>query len=100
MLLSNNPFRKGKIVKLYTIKPKKPNSAQRKIAKVFIKPNIYIFAYIPGIGHKLQLHNIVLIRGGKTQDLPSFKYKIVRNVYDCNPVENRITSRSKYGVKK
>lgn len=99
MLLYKNPFRKAKIVKIFNMKPKKPNSALRKVAKVFIKPNIYIKAYIPGIGHNLNIHNVVLIRGGKTQDLPSLKYKIVRGKYDCSSV-NRITSRSKYGCKK
>jgi small subunit ribosomal protein S12 len=99
MLLSKNPFRKGKVLKLLILKPKKPNSAQRKVVKVIIKPNIIVNAYIPGEGHNLQVHNTVLIRGGRTKDLPSMKYKVVRNVYDCAPVNNRIRSRSKYGVK-
>jgi small subunit ribosomal protein S12 len=99
LLLRNSPFRKGKIIKIFTMKPKKPNSAQRKVAKVLIKPNIIIKAYISGEKHNLNIHNIVLIKGGKTQDLPGLKFKIVRGVYDCSPVE-RITSRSKYGCKK
>lgn len=100
MLLKINPFRKGKIIKLFNMKPKKPNSAQRKVAKLLIKPNIYIKAYIPGEGNNLNIHNIVLIKGGRTKDLPGLKYKIVRGKYDCNGVINRITSRSKYGCKK
>ena len=92
------PFRKGKIIKLYNVKPKKPNSAQRKVAKLIIKPNLIIKAFIPGEGHNLNIHNTVLIRGGITKDLPSFRYKIVRGVYDCAGVK-RIHSRSKYGCK-
>lgn len=94
-----NPFRKGKVLKIYNMKPKKPNSAQRKVATVLINPNIIIKSYIPGEGHNLNIHNTVLIRGGKTPDLPGLRYKIVRGVYDCGSVK-RIRSRSKYGCKK
>lgn len=99
-MLKLNCFKKAKIIKLFNMKPKKPNSAQRKVAKLFIKPNIYIKAYIPGEGHNLNIHNIVLIKGGRTKDLPGLKYKIIRGKYDCSGVINRITSRSKYGCKK
>ena len=99
-LLKTNPFRKGKIIKLFTMKPKKPNSAQRKVAKLLIKPNFYIKAFIPGEGNNLNIHNIVLIKGGRTKDLPGLKYKIIRGKYDCSSVNNRISSRSKYGTKK
>lgn len=93
------PQIKAIVVKIFTMKPKKPNSAIRKIAKVKIKDKI-ITAYIPGIGHNLALHSRVLIKGGKTQDLPGLKYKIIRGALDCSGVSNRKSSRSKYGTKK
>lgn len=87
-------------MKVLTITPKKPNSAKRKIAKVKLSNNKVVRAYIVGIGHNLEMHNIVLIRAGRVQDCIGIKYKVVRNKYDMKPVENRSTSRSKYGVKK
>lgn len=99
-LLLKNPFRKGKVLKILIMKPKKPNSAQRKVALLLINPNIIIKAYIPGENHNLNIHNTVLIKGGRTKDLPGLKYKVVRGTLDCNCVVNRKTSRSKYGTKK
>ena len=99
-MLKGNPFRKAKVLKLLIIKPKKPNSAQRKVIKAFVKPSFFIKAYIPGEGHNINIHNNVLIRGGRTQDLPGLKYKVVRGTYDCSAVANRIKSRSKYGTKR
>src|ERR1700722_15805673 len=96
-MLKGNPFRKEKLLKM---KPKKPNSAQRKVIKALIKPSYIIKAYIPGEGHNINIHNNVLIRGGRTQDLPGLKYKVVRGTYDCSAVIYRIKSRSKYGTKK
>jgi small subunit ribosomal protein S12 len=97
-ILKNAPQRKGIIVKILTMKPKKPNSAIRKIAKVKLMGKI-ITAYIPGIGHTLTIHSEVLIRGGRTQDLPGLNYKIIRGTLDCLAVKRK-SSRSKYGCKK
>jgi small subunit ribosomal protein S12 len=94
-----NPQIKGIVLKTLTMKPKKPNSALRKIVNVKIKNQI-IKAYIPGIGHNLNQHSIILIKHGKTQDLPGVKHKVIRNVYDCSFVLNRKSSRSKYGTPK
>ena len=80
--------------------PKKPNSAQRKIAKVRLSNGVEVIAYIPGEKHTLQEHSVVMIRGGRVKDLPGVKYHVVRGVYDTNPVENRKQSRSVYGTKK
>ncbi|GAA5971757.1 hypothetical protein JCM11641_001500 [Rhodosporidiobolus odoratus] len=92
--------KKGVCSKVYTVKPKKPNSAVRKVAKVKLSTGRAIIAYIPGEGHNLQEHSVVLVRGGRTQDLPGAKYKIVRGALDLNGVAGRAVSRSKYGVKK
>ena len=93
-------FKKGVCLKVTVVSPKKPNSAQRKIAKVRLSNWHEVIAYIPGEKHTLQEHSVVLVRWGRVKDLPWVKYKIVRGVYDANPVEGRKQARSKYGVKK
>ncbi len=98
--LKKCPQRKGICTKVYTITPKKPNSALRKITRVKLTTGFEITAYIPGEGHNLQEHSIVLIRGGRVKDLPGVRYKVIRGVLDCMGVKNRKTSRSKYGTKK
>jgi len=98
--LKGNPQLKGVCIKVFIKKPKKPNSAQRKVAKVKLSNGIIINAYIPGVGHNLQEHGIVLIRGGGVKDLPGIQYKCIRGVFDLAGVANRTTSRSKYGAKK
>jgi small subunit ribosomal protein S12 len=85
---------------VYTTTPKKPNSALRKVARVRLTSGIEITAYIPGIGHNLQEHSIVLVRGGRVKDLPGVRYKIIRAALDTSGVSNRSQSRSKYGTKK
>lgn len=95
-----SPFKRGVCIKVTTMTPKKPNSALRKIARVRLSNGIEVTAYIPGIGHNLQEHSIVLVRGGRVKDLPGVRYHIVRGVYDALGVEGRKTSRSLYGVKK
>jgi len=94
------PFKRGVCVKVTTKTPKKPNSALRKVARVRISNGVEVWAYIPGEGHNLQEHSIVLIRGGRIKDLPGVKYTIVRGVYDTQGVEGRKQSRSRYGAKK
>ncbi len=94
------PFKKGVCVRVYTMTPKKPNSALRKVAKVRLSNGIKVTAYIPGIGHNLQEHSIVLVRGGRVKDLPGVRYHIVRGVYDAAGVEGRRQGRSLYGTKK
>lgn len=98
--LETNPFKKGVVLRVMIVKPKKPNSAQRKCCRVRLTNGNVISALIPGEGHNLQEHHVVLVRGGKVQDLPGVKYKLVRGAYDLSGVANRATSRSKYGVKK
>nr|YP_007476184.1 ribosomal protein S12 [Nuclearia simplex]AGE93685.1 ribosomal protein S12 [Nuclearia simplex] len=93
------PQLKGVCLKVSIVKPKKPNSANRKIAKVRLSNNRTVIAYIPGEGHNLQTHSMVLVQGGRRKDLPGVKYKIIRGKYDCLPV-SRKTSRSKYGSSK
>jgi small subunit ribosomal protein S12 len=95
-----NPFKRGVCTKVYTMTPKKPNSAVRKVAKVRLSNNVEVIAYIPGIGHNLQEHNVVLIRGGRVKDLPGVKYHVVRGKLDTAGVKDRKSSRSKYGAKK
>lgn len=97
--LDQAPQRKGIVVKVVERKPKKPNSAKRKVAKVRLSTGRSINVHIPGEGHNLQPHSIVLIRGGRANDLPGVKYRIIRGKYDCDPVANRRSSPSKYGVK-
>ena len=98
--LAGNPFRRGVCVQVMTRTPKKPNSALRKIARVRLTTGIEVTAYIPGEGHNLQEHSIVLVRGGRVKDLPGVRYHIVRGTLDATGVEKRRRSRSKYGVKR
>lgn len=94
------PFKRGVCVKVTTTTPKKPNSALRKIARVRLTNGMEVTAYIPGIGHNLQEHSVVMIRGGRVKDLPGVRYHIVRGMLDASGVEGRKQERSKYGVKK
>nr|YP_009092663.1 ribosomal protein S12 [Eustrephus latifolius]YP_009092706.1 ribosomal protein S12 [Eustrephus latifolius]AIR12572.1 ribosomal protein S12 [Eustrephus latifolius]AIR12581.1 ribosomal protein S12 [Eustrephus latifolius] len=94
------PQRRGICIRLYTITPKKPNSGLRKVARVRLTSGFEITAYIPGIGHNLQEHSVVLVRGGRVQDLPGVRYRIVRGTLDAVGVKDRQQGRSKYGVKK
>lgn len=94
------PFKRGVCLKVTTTTPKKPNSALRKIARVRLSNGMEVTAYIPGEGHNLQEHSIVLVRGGRVKDLPGVRYQIVRGVYDAQGVESRKQSRSRYGTKK
>lgn len=94
------PFKRGVCTKVYTTTPKKPNSALRKVAKVRLSNRTEVIAYIPGEGHNLQEHSIVLIRGGRVKDLPGVRYHIVRGVYDTQGVGNRRRGRSLYGAKR
>ncbi len=96
----NSPFKRGVCTKVTTTTPKKPNSAVRKIARVRLTNGMEVTAYIPGIGHKLQEHSVVMIRGGRVKDLAGVRYHIVRGVLDATPVENRKQSRSLYGAKR
>ena len=98
--LNSCPQKRGVCVRVYTSTPKKPNSALRKVARVRLTNGIEVTAYIPGEGHNLQEHSIVLIRGGRVKDLPGVRYKIVRGVLDCAGVSDRAQTRSRYGVKK
>ncbi|MBJ6361732.1 30S ribosomal protein S12 [Paenibacillus sp. MAHUQ-46] len=98
--LDSCPQKRGVCVRVTTRTPKKPNSALRKIAKVRLSNGIQVIAYIPGEGHNLQEHSVVMIRGGRVKDLPGVKYKIVRNVLDLQGVVNRKQARSKYGTRK
>ena len=93
-------FKRGVCIKVTTTTPKKPNSALRKIARVRLSNGMEVTAYIPGEGHNLQEHSVVLIRGGKVKDLPGVRYHIIRGVYDASGVEGRRKSRSIYGAKK
>ncbi|HNX10849.1 MAG TPA: 30S ribosomal protein S12 [bacterium] len=95
-----SPFKQGVCLKVTTMTPKKPNSALRKIARVKLSNGMEVTAYIPGIGHNLQEHSIVLLKGGKTKDLPGLRYKIIRGVYDTQGVESRRQGRSLYGNKR
>jgi len=98
--LLQNSQKKGICLKVFTTTPKKPNSALRKVARIRLSNNIKITAHIPGEGHNLQEYSIVLVRGGRARDLPSVRYKVIRGKYDLEPVRNRKTRRSKYGIKK
>ncbi|KAF8500888.1 ribosomal protein S12 [Russula emetica] len=99
-LLDNNPQRKGIVMQVFTAKPKKPNSAKRKVARVRLTSGKVLQAYIPGEGHNLQEHSVVLVRGGRAQDLPGVRYKLVRGASDLGGVANRVTARSRYGAKR
>nr|YP_009244989.1 ribosomal protein S12 [Kolkwitzia amabilis]YP_009494096.1 ribosomal protein S12 [Dipelta floribunda]YP_009651565.1 ribosomal protein S12 [Heptacodium miconioides]YP_009704866.1 ribosomal protein S12 [Abelia chinensis]YP_009705638.1 ribosomal protein S12 [Abelia x grandiflora]YP_009705681.1 ribosomal protein S12 [Abelia x grandiflora]YP_009705789.1 ribosomal protein S12 [Linnaea borealis]YP_009710472.1 ribosomal protein S12 [Diabelia sanguinea]YP_009742325.1 ribosomal protein S12 [Zabelia len=94
------PQRRGTCTRVYTINPKKPNSALRKVARVRLTSGFEITAYIPGIGHNSKEHSVVLVRGGRVKDLPGVRYHIVRGTLDADKVEDRQQGRSKYGVKK
>lgn len=94
------PQKRGVCTRVWTVTPKKPNSALRKVARVRLTNGIEITAYIPGVGHNLQEHSIVLIRGGRVKDLPGVRYHILRGVLDTQGVEGRKQSRSKYGTKR
>ena len=94
------PQRRGVCVRVYTTTPKKPNSALRKVARVRLTSQIEVTAYIPGVGHNLQEHSIVLVRGGRVRDLPGVRYKIIRGALDTQGVRNRKQARSRYGAKK
>ncbi|OVE79024.1 30S ribosomal protein S12 [bacterium I07] len=98
--LTNCSQRRGVCTRVYTTTPKKPNSALRKVARVRLTNQFEVTAYIPGEGHNLQEHSIVLIRGGRVKDLPGVRYHIVRGTYDTSGVEDRQRGRSKYGVKR
>jgi len=95
-----SPLKRGVCLKVFTVTPRKPNSALRKIARVRLSNGMEVSAYIPGIGHNLQEHSIVLIRGGRVKDLPGVRYHVVRGVLDTGGVEERKQGRSKYGTKK
>lgn len=96
---STNPQKRGVCTVVKTMTPKKPNSALRKVARVRLSNKVEVTAHIPGEGHNLAEHSVVLVRGGRVKDLPGVKYTIVRGVYDSQGVDGRKTSRSKYGVK-
>jgi len=98
--LQGCPQKRGVCVRVYTVTPKKPNSALRKVARVRLTNGIEVTAYIPGIGHNLQEHSVVLVRGGRVRDLPGVRYKIIRGALDAAGVQNRRKSRSKYGTPK
>ena len=98
--LSSCPQRRGVCTRVFTTTPKKPNSALRKVARVRLSSGFEVNSYIPGIGHNLQEHSVVLVRGGRVKDLPGVRYHIVRGVLDTQGVQNRMRSRSKYGSKR
>jgi small subunit ribosomal protein S12 len=98
--LAANPQKKGVCIRVYATTPKKPNSALRKVAKVRLSNGKEVIAYIPGEGHNLQEHSVVMVRGGRVKDLPGVKYHIIRGKYDSAGVDGRSKSRSKYGTKK
>jgi len=98
--LKSCPQRRGVCIRVYTITPKKPNSALRKVARVKLTSGYEVSSYIPGIGHNLQEHSLVLIRGGRVRDLPGVRYHIIRGALDATGVEGRKQGRSKYGAKK
>src|SRR5881398_3005357 len=98
--LKGSPQRRGVCTRVYTTTPKKPNSALRKVARIRISGGIEVTAYIPGEGHNLQEHSVVLVRGGRVKDLPGVRYKVVRGTLDAAGVSDRRKARSQYGVKK
>jgi small subunit ribosomal protein S12 len=98
--LKGSPQRRGVCTRVYTTTPKKPNSALRKVARVRLSSGVEVTAYIPGVGHNLQEHSIVLVRGGRVKDLPGVRYKIIRGTLDTQGVKNRKQARSRYGAKK
>ncbi len=98
--LGGNPQKRGVCIRVSTMTPKKPNSALRKIARVRLTNGAEVTSYIPGEGHNLQEHSVVLVRGGRVKDLPGIRYKIIRGTLDAQGVENRKKARSRYGVKR
>ncbi len=98
--LQGNPQKRGVCTRVYTTTPKKPNSALRKVAKVRMTNGREAICYIPGVGHNLQEHSVVLVRGGRVKDLPGVRYKIIRGTLDTQGVDKRRKSRSRYGAKK
>lgn len=98
--LKECPQKRGVCTRVYTTTPKKPNSALRKVARVRLTNNIEVTAYIPGIGHNLQEHSVVLVRGGRVKDLPGVRYHVVRGALDAAGVSGRMQARSKYGAKR
>ena len=98
--LRESPQRRGVCTRVYTATPKKPNSALRKVARVRLTTGVEVTAYIPGVGHNLQEHSIVLVRGGRVKDMPGVRYKIVRAALDTAGVKDRKQARSRYGAKK
>ena len=98
--LKGSPQRRGVCTRVYTTTPKKPNSALRKVARVRLTTGVEVTAYIPGIGHNLQEHSIVLVRGGRVKDLPGVRYKIIRGTLDTAGVRDRKKARSRYGAKR
>ena len=98
--LKSSPQRRGVCTRVYTTTPKKPNSALRKVCRVRLTSGVEITAYIPGEGHNLQEHSIVLVRGGRVRDLPGVRYKVIRGTLDASAVRNRKQGRSRYGAKK
>ena len=98
--LQGSPQKRGVCVRVFTSTPKKPNSALRKVARVRLTNGIEVTAYIPGVGHNLQEHSIVLVRGGRVKDLPGVRYKIIRGTLDASGVRDRKKARSRYGAKK
>jgi small subunit ribosomal protein S12 len=98
--LRQSPQKRGVCIRVYTTTPKKPNSALRKVARVRLTNGIEITTYIPGVGHNLQQHSVVLVRGGRVKDLPGVRYHIIRGALDSTGVQDRKKSRSKYGAKR
>ena len=94
------PQKRGVCTRVFTTTPKKPNSAMRKVARIRLTNNIEVTGYIPGVGHNLQEHSIVMIRGGRVKDLPGVRYHVIRGPLDCEGVENRMKGRSKYGSRR
>ena len=97
---SASPFKRGVCLKVFTTTPKKPNSALRKVARVRLSNGMEVTAYIPGVGHNLQEHSVVVIRGGRVKDLPGVRYHVIRGVLDTTGVDGRKQERSKYGAKR
>ncbi|MBU2068021.1 30S ribosomal protein S12 [Patescibacteria group bacterium] len=97
---ASSPFKRGVCTKVYTVTPKKPNSALRKVCRVRLTNGMEVTSYIPGEGHNLQEHSVVLIRGGRVKDLPGVRYHVVRGILDTQGVEGRMQKRSRYGAKK
>lgn len=98
--LQHNPQKRGVCTRVFTTTPKKPNSALRKVCRVRLVNGMEVTAYIPGVGHNLQEHSMVLLRGGRVKDLPGVRYKVIRAALDCAAVDNRKQARSRYGAKR